>query len=124
MTRSSESGFTLVEMLVALSIFALLAAAGVVVLRTSIDTQSAVERRLVELGSLGRLQAMLASDLAQSVDRPTRDRQAVRASFFGTAGELQLVRTGWSNLDQLPRSDLQRVAWRLGDGGIFRLRRR
>ena len=43
-----EEGFTLVEMMVALVIFAILAAAGVMILRSSVDTQTAVEARLAD----------------------------------------------------------------------------
>ena len=39
-------GFTLIEMLVALSLFAAIAAIGVGLLRSSVDTQDAVQTRL------------------------------------------------------------------------------
>ena len=42
--RASEAGFTLVELLVALAIFALMSVAGVTLLRSGGDTQLAVER--------------------------------------------------------------------------------
>ncbi len=45
-----QAGFTLVEMLVALSIFAAIAAMGVTLLRSSIDTQDAVQGRLKTMG--------------------------------------------------------------------------
>lgn len=109
---SSQSGFTLVEMLVALVIFALLAASGVGLLRSSVDTQSAVERRLYELGSLGRVHALLASDLGQVVDRPTRAGRGVQPAFIGQPDRMEFVRAGWANLDGDKRSSLQRVLWR------------
>ncbi|KAB2855935.1 MAG: type II secretion system protein, partial [Sphingopyxis terrae] len=40
-----QHGFTLVEMLVALSLFAAIAAMGVSLLRSSVDTQEAVQTR-------------------------------------------------------------------------------
>src|SRR3546814_12910032 len=44
------NGFTLVEMMIALSIFAAIAAMGVGLLRSSVDTQDAVQARLQEIG--------------------------------------------------------------------------
>ena len=115
-----EDGFTLVEMLVALTIFALLAAAGVGLLRSSVDTQAAVDRRLAALGSVGRLHALLASDLSQAVKLPALAGQPVAASFTGSSSGFQLIRTGWVNLSDAPRSNLQRVAWQASDDGLQR----
>lgn len=109
---SQQSGFTLVEMLVALVIFAMLAVAGVGLLRSSVDTQAAVERRLYELGSLGRVHALIASDLGQVVERPTRAGGGSRPAFIGQSDRMEFVRGGWANLDGDKRSDLQRVLWR------------
>lgn len=109
--KAGQSGFTLVEMLVALVIFALLSAAGVTILRGSVDTQSAVESRLTELGELGRLHSLLSSDLGQTANRPTRGPSGERPAFAGDPGSMRFVRSGWTNLDGEPRSDLQRVEW-------------
>lgn len=116
-----ESGFTLVEMLVAMTIFAILAAAGVAILRASVDTQAAVDRRLGEIGEIARLQASLANDLGQAVDRQTRDGQTSRPAFVGEPGRMAFVRSGWTNLDDAPRSSLQRVEWRIAEGGLARI---
>lgn len=118
--HSSQSGFTLVEMLVALAIFALLSAAGVAMLRSSIVSQSAVESRLVQIGGMSRLHSLLESDLAQAVDRPTRGPAGDRPAFAGDAQGMEFVRGGWANLDEGPRPDLQRVQWRLAEGALGR----
>lgn len=118
---AGEAGFTLVEMLVALVIFALLAGAGVGILRASIDTQGAVDSRLGEIAQLGRLQALLASDLGQALDRPTRGPGEERPSFDGGGRSMAFVRAGWSNLDREARSNLQRVEWRVEANHLARI---
>ncbi|MFP5328530.1 MAG: type II secretion system minor pseudopilin GspJ [Alphaproteobacteria bacterium] len=118
--QPSTSGFTLVEMLVALVIFALLSTAGVGILRASVDTQAAVEERLGQIGGLGRLYALLSSDLGQAVDRPTRSPSGDRPAFEGDARGMRFVRLGWANIDQEARSDLQRVEWQFEDRTLAR----
>lgn len=103
-----EAGFSLVEMMVALMIFAIVAGAGVGLLRASVDTQAAVDGRLAEVGELGRLHALLAGDLGQAVSRPG----AATRQFTGQATAMKFLRAGWANLDGSARSDLQMVEWR------------
>jgi general secretion pathway protein J len=115
----NQRGFTLVEMLVALTIFALLAAAGVGLLRSSVDTQEAVGGRLAELAASERLRLLLASDLSQAVDRQGRDPSgARRPAFAGSGSALELVRAGWTDVQGMPA--LQRVTWRVDAGALVR----
>jgi general secretion pathway protein J len=112
--RRSQSGFTLVEMLVALSLFAAIAAMGVGLLRSSVDTQDAVQGRLKAMGGVNRLRAVMANDLAQAVQRPTRGPagEAVPA-FVGSASGFAFVHGGAASLDGGPRPNVERVAYAL-----------
>lgn len=112
-----ERGFTLVEMLVALSIFAMIAAMGVGLLRGSIDTQDAVQGRLKAMGGINRLRAVMANDLAQAVQRPTRGvaGEAVPA-FVGSNNGFAFVHGGAASLDGSPRPNIERVAYALVGG--------
>jgi general secretion pathway protein J len=125
--RVSEAGFTLVELLVALAIFALISVAGVMLLRSGSDTQLAVKDRLQDLSRTNRLYNALEGDLAQAVVRPVRDQAgqpvpAFTATDTATPDALfGFVRAGWSNYDEAPRAGLQRVAYMLEANALKRL---
>lgn len=126
-TQSSQAGFTLIEMLVALAIFALISVAGVILLRSGSDTQIAVKKRLEEMALSHRLSNSLEGDLAQAILRPVRDQSGQPLPAF-TQGDASVpgalfgfVRAGRSNFDAAPRAGLQRVAYVLENGALRRL---
>lgn len=124
--HSAVNGFTLVELLVALFIFALLSAAGVMLLGNAVSAQGAVGQRLDEQGGLVRVVALLEQDMAQAVPRVSRTESGLLApAFFARtpspdAPFLQFVRGGWSNPDDAPRADLAKVEYWLRDGRLER----
>ena len=119
---SAESGFTLLEVMVALLIFGMIAVAGVAILSFSVRAGAAGAVRLDGAAALQRTMSVLSADLAQAVNRPTRDADGtVRPAFTGDAGGVQLVRGGWSNLDGAPRPSLQKVSYRLSGGTLQRI---
>jgi len=118
-----SAGFTLVEMMIALSIFAMITAAAVTLLTLTARTQETADRLLAEVGELRRTGALLAADLAQAAPRPRRGRDgAAWPAFAGGGGDapllLAFVRRGW---DQGEGGTLQRVAWRLRAGRLERM---
>jgi general secretion pathway protein J len=120
------SGFTLVEMLIALTIFGMLTAGGVALLSFSVTSQEMTERQLATLGSIRRAGSLLTADLAQAAPRPWRDGEGrPQPAFLGTPGRetriMVFVRGGWDNPDQLARSSLQRVEYRLQGGRLLRI---
>lgn len=124
--KPGEQGFTLVELMVSLLIFAMLSAAGVALLAFSVRAQGSANERLGEVAQLRRLNAILTADLAQAVPRPYRDRSgSLQPAFTGNAGAgavaLGMVRGGWSNPDLLPRASLQRVEYRLAADRLERV---
>ncbi len=124
--RSAEHGFTLIEMIIALLIFGMLAAAGVSLLTFSVRAQAAATERLDAVANDQRMASLLASDLAQAVPRITRDVMGANQRAFagtngvGTAPMLRYVRGGWSNPDGNPRASIQRVEIALDQGRLER----
>ena len=83
--RSAENGFTLVEVIVALFIFALLASAGVSLLSFAVKAQAASAGVLADVSDNRRLTAILVADLGQAVPRVSRDMSgAPRPAFVAS----------------------------------------
>ncbi|MEC3911307.1 type II secretion system minor pseudopilin GspJ [Sphingobium sp. CR2-8] len=124
--RSAEHGFTLIELLVALMIFAMLASAGVLLLGNSVSAQAQIKARLDDMAAIQRAGGALAGDLGQAVPRITRTEAGTLAPAFWAHGEgesqpvMQFVRGGWDNLGDLPRPSLQKVEYWVRQGRLER----
>jgi len=120
-----RNGFTLVEVMIALMIFGMIAAAGVALLSFSVRAQAATAAKLDDIAAISRLSSLLSADLAQAVDRPVRDEGGVRLPAFvgesGGASLLRFTRAGWSNVDAAPRASLQRVEYRVAGDVLERI---
>lgn len=118
-------GFTLFELLVATSIFAIVSYMGYSGLMQVMNARAhtgAMEARLAEV-QLAFLH--FERDIQQSVNRPIRDLYgAQRAALIGDElGDfrLELTRTGRRNPAQVQRSALQRVAYLVEDENLLRV---
>jgi len=124
---SAEHGFTLVELMVSLLIFSLLAAAGVGLLAFSVRAQQVGAEKLADIAKLNQLGSALSADLAQVRARPTRNEAGDPVPPFfgardsGTTPMLRLVRAGWTNVDAAPRPSEQKVEYRLDNGSLLRV---
>lgn len=116
------NGFTLVEVMVALMIFAMLASAAVAILSLSVRAQTVTGQKLDAMAAVSRTTAILSADLAQAVDRPTRDEGGLPTpAMVAGPDAMRLVRGGWSNLDGAQRPALQKVAYRLNGDVLERV---
>ncbi len=116
-------GFTLLEILVAISIFAIIGLGANRMLQTIIQTHDITRTRNAGLYEVVRTLSLLEGDLRQTVPRGIRDEYGEpRAALMVGSGAyaLELTRAGWSNPAERSRSELQRVAWALEDGKLVR----
>jgi len=123
---AARAGFTLVEVLVSLLIFALIAAAGAAVLGQTVDNRFAVKAASDRTADLQRMRSLLKADLGQAAARrsrgPTGRPMPQPMSGPAAPGDplLVLTRAGWSNPGQRPRPSLQRVEYRLVEDRLER----
>ncbi|MET0251393.1 MAG: type II secretion system minor pseudopilin GspJ [Novosphingobium sp.] len=121
-----RNGFTLVEMLIALVLFAVIATSAVMLLRFAVDAELASRARTEQLAATRRFLSVWTADLAQASPRLSRDEDGVaHAALEAPAGSpdgtiLALTRGGWSNVDGASRPSLQRVAYRWSGGKLTR----
>ena len=123
--RSPVRGFTLLEMLVAIAIFAVVSTLALTGY-TQLQQQSEyLEQRLSRLREVQRAVQTLCQDLEQLEPRPVReplgDGYLPALQVTDTLEyRLQLTRAGWSNTGGLPRPTLQRVGYRVEDEQLWR----
>lgn len=122
--QTRAAGFTLVEVLIALAITAfvgMVAYASLANVMASVDTMRDNADRTYEIN---RAWMILSRDLRQFVQRPVRDEfgQTEPAMTGGEAARflLSFTRTGWHNPNAHPRSNMQRVNYRVEDGALWR----
>ncbi len=115
---SAVKGFTLLEVLIAVSITAMIGVASTQLLSNVIDSKQASEVRSEQLVSLQRFNMVASRDLEQFINRSIRDAYGdAQASLLLDSGDfpLEFTRAGWRNspVSTDPRAELQRVAYRL-----------
>jgi general secretion pathway protein J len=124
------NGFTLVEMMVALFIFAMLSVAGVIMLRSAVDSDEITAENLGQMAEMQRFVSLMEADLSQALPRSYRDDRGDRMPAFVSetggpeAAFLKFTRGGQSNINGQARSNLERVEYRLTDGNLERWRYR
>lgn len=122
--RVHDRGFTLIEVLIAMAITAVIAVLAYQSLSAVLSGADRVRAQASELHELTRAFNLLSRDLRQVVNRPVRDEfGANRSALEGgmLAREmLSLTRAGWHNSADLPRSTLERVAYYLEDENLIR----
>jgi general secretion pathway protein J len=120
-----HSGFTLIELMIAIAIFSFLATAMYTGIRQIVAEREILLQRTTELNDLQRAVRYLNTDFTQLHPRDVRDelgrdRVAALSSDPSQEFALQLSRDGWRNPAQAARGSLQRVQYRLEDEVLIR----
>ena len=115
-------GFTLVEILVALLVFSVVALLSARLLSQSIDNQSNLQDRGQRLAEIHRAMRVIQRDILQLSRRRIRDAQGeeLPALIVSDQGVIEFSRVGWRNPLRQPRSEVQRVGYRWQDEKIIR----
>lgn len=118
-------GFTLLELLIAITIFSIIATFAYAGLKVVLDTKQQTEQHLERLSKMQLGLHLLQQDIEQAVDRPIRDAYGDTQPALQGGGLsewlLELTRGGYANPMQLSRSQLQRVAYQLEDQTLYRV---
>lgn len=125
--RQPNAGFTLVELLIAIAIMALLGAAASILLNSSLTNKSAIEARQQRLEQLALALHIVRRDLEQITPRIPRDEQGdplvsrIVAQQLGANSELEFVHGGRRVLpgDALGGS-LERLRYLVEDDALIR----
>jgi len=112
-------GFSLLELVVAVAVFAVVAAAAYGSLAAIARTRGALAAEQERFAQVQRALSVLADDLRQGVGRSVRGNDGKPLpALAGNAQALEFTRVGFANPLAEARSNLQRVAFALDAGAL------
>jgi general secretion pathway protein J len=126
MTRApANRGFTLLELLVAMFIAALIFAMGYGAINQAVKSRTELQEQQAKLLELQSAMRVLEQDFVQLAPRPIREPigtgyQPALMSSTTTQPMVALTRGGWTNPAGLQRPALQRVAYYFENGTLRR----
>jgi general secretion pathway protein J len=124
----AQSGFTLIETLVALGVTAMMATAGTLMMLQTLQGSRAIDARMEKVRQLEAANGLLRADFSEMTRRPSSapDDLTPPTGFRGRKGDatgdlVSFVRAGWYDpRAESDRSELQRVAYQLDGGKLIR----
>lgn len=124
MNRGSQiRGFTLVELIIAIGLFALVGLSATLILNGILTANESGEKHGQQMASLQRGFLMMRRDFEQIIKRPVHDEYGTTLpALIGQESTIELTRSGWSNplAAYHKRSEQQRVRYSLEEGRLMR----
>lgn len=123
--RQTQVGFTLLELLIAISIFSILSVMAYSGLKTVLDSRDANQATAERVADIQLTIMRINNDLQHAVDRTVRDAFGARIASMMTLqtgdSSLEWTHSGFSNPGEFKRSNLQRVAYKLNENNLVRV---
>jgi general secretion pathway protein J len=120
----NQRGFTLIEVLVALFISAIVAVMAYGGLSSALQQREAIQSSAARTKDMLQFWTLLERDVLQIVAKPIRDSyEQIQPALVGGASNIDFLaftRTGWYNPAGNQRSHMQRVNYTLQDNAIQR----
>jgi len=119
-SSSQSQGFTLIEMVVAASVFAVISIASYATISSVLDAREAIEEKRLLMTSLQRTHALLKNDFRYALNRSVRDEfgDIVPPLLISQSSQLMQLTTLYPGADQTGK--LKRVIWELKDSALWR----
>lgn len=120
-----QRGFTLVEIMIAVLIAAILSVMAFEAMQQALDNRERVRAAEQRVRAVQNTMRSFVQDFSQLVPRPVREplgseyQPAVQARTT-TTSEVSFTRGGWMNPAGLSRATLQRVRYAVRDGRLYR----
>lgn len=117
-----SGGFTLIEIIVVVLVFSIMAAMAYGGLNSVLRTRQGIERSMERTAEMQRAFQRLRADFQNLRDRPSRDEYGdARPALVASAeGAVSLIRGGWRNPMGAGRASLERLAYGLKDHQLQR----
>jgi general secretion pathway protein J len=122
LTARRQDGFTLLEMLVVFSVFAVMCVVASQIVGRVLGNQQILSERGERLAEIQRAMEIIQRDVMQVSSRGVRDQlgDPMDPLMIGADGLMEFTRTGWRNPLGRRRAELQRVTYMMQDGDLYR----
>lgn len=125
MAKKAQRGFTLIEVLIASVLFALIMGIAFVAMQSAAKKRGQLAERMDRFKDIQRAVQLMTRDLSQIQPRSVRDLvgsdRLPAMTTGGDGGGIEFTTGGWSNPAGLRRSVLQRIGYQIEEDTLYRV---